>query len=136
VRGFPHAYAATRVDVVPPAQGMSEFVSWVKSFPEEYGRPVCVAYPAGFDFSWIYSYLTYFDIPSPFNWAALDIRTLAMALGNTTYSGATKRDWKKRWKSKRRHNHVAVSDAIEQGESFIVMLKELRELHDPSESHT
>jgi hypothetical protein len=45
-------------------------------------------------------------------------------LGETSTTRAGKRDWPKRWKSKKRHKHVALSDAIEQGESFMKMLME------------
>src|SRR5213082_2454026 len=46
-RQHPEAWAATRQDVEPPETALPRYLAWVKALP---GKPVFVAYPAGFDF--------------------------------------------------------------------------------------
>src|SRR5947208_8154294 len=41
------AYDATRVNLEAPESALPRYVEWIDSLP---GRPVFVAYPAGFDF--------------------------------------------------------------------------------------
>jgi hypothetical protein len=118
----PEAWAATRESPRDPAVAMPEYVAWLASLA---GRPVFVAYPAGFDFTFVYWYLHRFTGDSPFSHSALDIKTLAMALLRTPYRDSTKRKMPRRWHSARRHTHVALDDAIEQGELFCNMLAEL-----------
>src|SRR5512145_203927 len=43
----PAAWEACRTEIVSVEGAMQQYVSWVKGLP---GRPVFVAYPAGFDF--------------------------------------------------------------------------------------
>ena len=73
----PAAWAACRIDPQPPAAAMADFAAWLKALP---GRPVFVAYPAGFDFTFVYWYLVRFTGDSPFSHAALDMKSMAMAL--------------------------------------------------------
>ena len=73
----PEAWAACRRDLQEPAVAMAEYVAWVKGLP---GRPVFVAYPAGFDFLFVYWYLMRFAGESPFSFSALDVKTFAMAV--------------------------------------------------------
>ena len=49
--GQPKAWAACRVDTRPPGEVMSEYCGWVEGLP---ARPVFVAYPAGFDFTFVW----------------------------------------------------------------------------------
>lgn len=119
----PEAWEACRKDCVHPAIVMQKFVAWVSALP---GTPVFVAYPAGFDFTYVYWYMMNFCGYSPFSFSALDIKTLAMALLNGSYRNATKRNMPKRWFDDLPHTHVAVDDAIEQGALFCNMLAELR----------
>jgi hypothetical protein len=122
----PEAWEATRRDARDPAVVMPEYAAWLATLP---GRPVFVAYPAGFDFTFVYWYLHRFTGESPFSHSALDIKTLAMALLRSPYRDATKRNMPRRWHSAQRHTHVALDDAIEQGELFCNMLAELLGTH-------
>ena len=47
-----------------------------------------------------------------------------MALMKTEYRGSTKRAMPRRWFDPRRHTHIALDDAIEQGALFCNMLAE------------
>ena len=78
----PEAWAACRKDLEPPELAMARYVSWIKSLQ---GRPVFVAYPAGFDFTFVYWYLIKFVGESPFSHSALDIKSFAMAMLKTGY---------------------------------------------------
>jgi hypothetical protein len=117
----PEAYAATRVDTRPPEVAMREYVEWVESFKT--GSPVFVAYPAGFDFTFVYWYMIRFAGRSPFSFSALDMKSYAMAKLGTPYRQSTKRNMPKAWFSDKPHTHKALDDAIEQGELWIAMLK-------------
>jgi hypothetical protein len=120
-RQHPEAWQATRTDVEDPARAMPRYLAWVKGLP---GRPVFVAYPAGFDFLFVYWYLIRFAGESPFSFSALDIKTYAMALLKTEYRESVKRNMPKRWFDPLPHRHVALDDALEQGALFCNMLAE------------
>ncbi|HZT80440.1 MAG TPA: hypothetical protein VFA26_09465, partial [Gemmataceae bacterium] len=83
-----------------------------------------VAYPAGFDFLFVYWYLIRFAGESPFSFSALDVKTYAMAMLKTEYREATKRNMPRRWFDDLPHTHQALDDAIEQGALFCNMLAE------------
>jgi hypothetical protein len=50
----PDAWAACRANPQPPAQVMQTYHSWLVALP---GKPIFVAYPAAFDFMFVYWYL-------------------------------------------------------------------------------
>jgi len=125
----PEAWAATRTDLEEPAEAMDRYVAWIRTLP---GRPVFVAYPAGFDFLFVYWYLIRFTGASPFSFSALDVKTYAMALLRTEYRESVKRNMPKRWFDKLPHSHVALDDALEQGALFCNMLAENRARADDS----
>jgi 3'-5' exoribonuclease-like protein len=100
----PDAYSATRTNMVPPEQAMREFVAWVDSIEAGYKlKPVFVAYPAGFDFTFVYWYMMRFVGRSPFSFSALDMKSYAMAKLGTSYCNSTKRNMPKEWFSADKH---------------------------------
>ena len=117
------AFDATRVNLEQPQIAMRRYVDWLKALP---GKPVFIAYPAGFDFLFVYWYLIRFVGESPFSFSALDLKTYAMALLNTEYRETVKKNMPKRWFDPLPHTHVALDDAIEQGALFCNMLAENR----------
>lgn len=116
----PEAWAACRKDLESPAAAMARYLAWIQTLQ---GRPVFVAYPAGFDFLFIYWYLIRFVGESPFSHSALDMKSFAMAQLKKDYRESTKRNMPKHWFDKLPHTHVALDDAIEQGALFCNMLK-------------
>jgi hypothetical protein len=52
-QSHPEAYRATRIDLEEPEAAMRRYADWVGALP---GKPVFVAYPAGFDFLFVYWY--------------------------------------------------------------------------------
>ncbi len=117
----PDAWAAARRDLQDPTAAMRAYVAWLKQLP---GTPVFVAYPAGFDFLFVYWYLIRFAGESPFSFSALDVKTYAMAMLKTEYRQSVKRNMPKRWFDPLPHTHLALDDAIEQGAMFCNMLAE------------
>ena len=121
--GQPEAWAAARSDLEAPRAAMHRYLAWVETLP---GRPVFVAYPAAYDFLFVYWYLIRFTGRSPFGHRALDIRSYAMALLGTTFARAGKEGMPQRWFDELPHTHVALDDAIAQGALFCNMRAERR----------
>jgi hypothetical protein len=120
-QSHPEAYQATRTGLETPEAAMRRYADWVGALP---GKPVFVAYPAGFDFLFVYWYLIHFTGKSPFSFSAVDVKTYAMALLKRGYRECTKRNMPKRWFDPAPHTHVALDDALEQGALFCNMLAE------------
>lgn len=118
----PEAWSAQRENIQSPELAMPKYSSWLESLP---GKPVFVAYPAAFDFMFVYWYLIRFTGKSPFSHSALDIKTLAMALLKIGYRDSTKRRMPRHWFDEKPHTHLALDDAIEQGALFCNMWQEL-----------
>jgi len=116
----PQAWAACRQDLQEPELAMRAYVKWIKSLG---GKPVFVAYPAGFDFSFVYWYLMRFVGESPFGHSALDIKTYAMALLKGDYRSSTRRNMPREWFDDFPDTHIALDDAIGQGALFCNMLQ-------------
>jgi hypothetical protein len=120
----PQAWEACRKDLQTPASAMKSYVAWIKSLK---GKPVFVAYPAGFDFLFVYWYLINFAGESPFSHSALDMKSFAMAVMKRDFRDCTKRNMPKHWFDEFPHTHVALDDAIEQGAIFCNMLRESKQ---------
>ena len=116
----PEAWSACRVNLQKPENAMRTYVEWLRSLR---AKPVFVAYPAGFDFLFVYWYLMRFVGESPFSHSALDMKSYAMAVLKTEFRQSTKRNMPKHWFDNLPHTHVALDDAIEQGALFCNMLK-------------
>jgi hypothetical protein len=115
----PEAWSACRANPREPSEVMPEYVRWLRSLP---GKVVFVAYPAAYDFMFVYWYLIRFAGESPFSHSALDIKSYAMALLGTDYRESTKRNMPANWFDDVPHTHVALDDAIGQGALFCNML--------------
>jgi len=117
----PEAWAACRTDLQDPALAMKNYIDWLKSLP---GKVVFVAYPAAYDFMFVYWYLIRFTGESPFSHSALDIKTFAMAMLKKPYRESTKKNMPSRWFDDLTHTHLSLDDAIEQGALFCNILAE------------
>lgn len=131
-KAHPDAYQAATHSQRDPQSAMEMFSNWVRETAQLHDgqgtsgslSPVFVGFPAGFDFLFVYWYLIRFTGKSPFSFSALDGKTYAMALLGNPYRKSTKRNYLKEWFPKNSpHTHVAVQDAIEQGEIFCNMLR-------------
>jgi hypothetical protein len=117
----PAAWEACRREPRPPERVMKDYVAWLKGLP---GSPVFVGYPAAYDFLFVYWYLMRFAGESPFSHSALDVKTYAMAMLRKDYRASVKRAMPRHWFGTHPHTHVALDDAIGQGELFCNMLAE------------
>lgn len=113
-----------RKDARPPKEGVGAFVSWVNQLSAEHKLPpVCVAYPAGFDFTFLYYYIRFFGFDSPFSFSCLDIKSYAAAKLGVPYRKAVKKNMPKSWfKGLPPHTHKGLDDAREQGLLFLNIL--------------
>ena len=74
---------------------------------------------------WIEWYCQRFATTSPFRRRAIDVKTLAMVAMGAGYQATKKASLPKHWRAVAAHTHVALEDAVEQGELFINIVREL-----------
>lgn len=117
------AWKLCRADQRDPAAAMTEYRAWLEGLP---GKPVFVGYPAAFDFMFVYWYLVRFTGGSPFSHSALDLKSFAMAVLGTDFRDTTKRNMPRDWFGPTPHTHVALDDAIGQGELWLAMRRAAR----------
>ena len=124
----PEAWKQARKNATIPEVAMKSFIDFVRQTSGPRHQPIFVAYPAGFDFTFVYWYLIQFARTSPFSFSALDMKSYAMALLKKPYRESTKKNFPERWFSKKwEHNHHALDDAIGQGIMFLRMKQEAEE---------
>lgn len=106
-----------------PRQAMAEAAEWVRSMSENC-RPVLVAYPVAFDWSFLCWYFeTFAPDGSPFGHSScLDIRTLYQAIAGTVFDRSGKKTMPYFLRPEHPHTHNSLDDAIEQGELFANLL--------------
>jgi len=120
----PEAWEACRKDLQSPKEAMEQFKEWMYSYGN---KPVLVAWPCGFDFTFLYWYMTKFLGKSPM-FSCLDMRSFAMAKLGTGYRDCNKSRLPSAWMShKNKMPHIAVEDAVFQGKMFMNMMKDTNE---------
>jgi hypothetical protein len=108
----------------PPEQAMRELVAWLSDVCGSDGRPVMVAYPASFDWMFLYWYLMRFTGSSPFGHSGcLDMKTMYAVRAGVPLRQAVKRLMPRELLSTRKHTHHALDDAIEQAELFANLMR-------------
>ncbi len=102
-----------------PAPAMTAASRWVRGLASE-GRPVLVAYPLSFDWTWLYWYFTRFSSEgSPFNHSGcFDLKTAIAVKAQIPISAAGRNHLALPLRSQLTHTHHALQDAIEQAEIF------------------
>lgn len=102
-----------------PSAAMNEAAAWIRSVAGE-ARPVLVAYPLSFDWSWLYWYFVRFAATgSPFDHSrCFDIKTAFAVKARLPITRAGRSRLPLQLRSARAHTHHAVDDAIEQAEIF------------------
>jgi hypothetical protein len=113
---------------IDPDAAMLHFKGWVEEQARQIGaRPVYVAYPLSFDWSFTHWYFEhYLGFKSdPFGFSnALDIKTLFSALSRRALLGSTKKNMPREVKDVAQpHTHNALDDAIGQGELFANLIQ-------------
>ena len=102
-----------------PEQAMCDAARFIRESSGE-GRPVLVAYPLSFDWSWLYWYFIAFHAEgSPFEHSrCFDIKTALAVKAKIPVSSAGRSKLPEVLKTSRKHSHNALEDAIEQAEIF------------------
>jgi hypothetical protein len=107
-----------------PAAAMADLVAWVEDLAGRHrARPVFAAYPASFDWMFVYHYLIVFTGRSPFGFSGvLDMKSFYAARAGVVYAAATKRSMPRHVLSDRPHTHNALDDAREQADLLANLL--------------
>jgi hypothetical protein len=107
------------LDGEAPVDAMTDAAAWVQE-QSATDRPVLVAFPASFDWLFLYWYFVrYSEKGSPFDFSScLDMKTLFQQRAGVVFDRAGLGDLPAAVKSDRPHTHNALEDAIEQGEVF------------------
>ena len=102
-----------------PNEVMTEAFHWVLANAGG-GKPVLVAYPLSFDWTWLYWYFVQFcKSGSPFDYSrCFDIKTAVAVKAGIPIADAGRSRLDVSLSSKRPHTHHAIDDAIEQAEIF------------------
>jgi hypothetical protein len=102
-----------------PKDAMSDASRWVQSVAG-HAKPVLVAYPLSFDWTWLYWYFVSFSSDgSPFDYSrCFDIKTALAVKAAIPISEAGRSRLPPSLVSHRQHTHHALDDAIEQAEIF------------------
>jgi len=115
---------AQRRDGAEPARAMAELAGWVEDLARRHeARPVFAAYPASFDWMFVYHYLIAYHGSSPFGFSGvLDMKSLYAARSGAVFGAATKRSMPRHLLSSRPHTHHALDDAREQADLLVNLL--------------
>jgi hypothetical protein len=102
-----------------PTTAMTEAAEWVTALAGA-ARPILVAYPLSFDWSFLYWYFTRFSSAgSPFNHSqCFDIKTAFAVKARIPIASAGRRRLMPSLRSNGIHTHNALDDAIEQAQVF------------------
>lgn len=102
-----------------PRRAMTEANRWICEFAGS-DRPVLVAYPLSFDWSWLYWYFIKFSADgSPFGHSrCFDIKTAVAVKAHIPISESGRSQLPKPFRSNRKHSHNALDDAKEQADIF------------------
>jgi len=138
--GYPDILREALADPKPPEEVMHRFVAWARTLGGD-DKVTLVASPAGFDGMFVNWYavrstgLGYDRLP--WKHRVLDLRTYAAATLRIPYHDAHESAIAKMidFEPSVPHNHVAVQDAREQGETFMALLRHnlARDANQPPE---
>ncbi len=103
----------------PPEIALSDACDWVRANAGA-GKPVLVAYPLSFDWTWLYWYFIRFSARgSPFGYSrCFDLKTAFAVKGKLPISRAGRVRLDASLMPKHQHTHHALDDAIAQAEIF------------------
>jgi Exonuclease len=104
---------------ISPEVAMNEGRQWIEEIAGN-AKPVLVAYPLSFDWSWLYWYFVRFSSKgSPFNHSlCFDIKTAFAVKAGIPIAEAGKSKLLPKLRPQGKHTHHALEDAVEQAEIF------------------
>lgn len=102
-----------------PTRAMTAAAEWVKRIAGN-AKPVLVAYPLSFDWTWLYWYFVRFaSRGSPFGYSqCFDIKTAVAVKGRLPIWKAGRSRLPSALHSQHQHTHHALDDAVEQAQIF------------------
>ena len=125
----PRAWEELQKERQAPGRVMQQYFEWLQTLcTDPDATLVFVAYPAVFDFAYVHWYLIHFVGVDPFGFSALDLKTYAMATLDLKFSETYKSNMPKEWLNRNHPPHVALADAIEQGEMFFAIRQAIQKL--------
>jgi DNA polymerase III epsilon subunit-like protein len=105
-----------------PSAAMRAAADWLRARCAG-GEPVLVAYPLGFDWSWIHWYFVRYTGTSPFKHSrAFDLKTAVAVTEGIPISHAGRARLPKALMADHEHTHHAADDAIAQAEIFAKLM--------------
>lgn len=116
--------ARLTIEGLAAEEAMTQAADWVRKLTGN-DRPVLVAYPLSFDWTWLYWYFTRFSrTGSPFNHSScFDIKTAYAVKAGIPVAEAGRSQLIEQLQSARPHRHHALDDAIEQAEIFVKLFR-------------
>lgn len=108
-----------------PSEVMIKFALWLKNLP---GVPVFLAWPTGYDFSFLYFYSALLPGHQPLGYQALDVRSFCTGLYASSFWAATDlipEEYTQLLPEERAHHPV--TDSKQQGRAFIRLLADAEE---------
>ena len=104
---------------VDPAVAMRDLAFWIADTAGD-NRPIVCAYPAAFDWAFLYWYLRRFGPePGPMSFSScLDIKTMYAVKARVPFGRAGLDDLPASLRSSRSHTHNALDDALQQADVF------------------
>ena len=107
-----------------PVAVMTDAARWIRGIAGS-GKPILVAYPLSFDWSWLYWYFTNFAMGgSPFNHSlCYDVKTAFAVKAGVPISEAGRSKLLPSLRPKSTHTHHALDDAKEQAEVFATVFR-------------
>ncbi|RIK34173.1 MAG: DNA polymerase III subunit epsilon [Chloroflexi bacterium] len=109
----------------PPRDAMAQFAAWTRAQAHD-ARAVFVGFNAAFDWSFVnYYFVKFLGVDAnPFGYMALDIKSYAMGVYNTTFGATSMRHLPPEIHPPNTPlSHNALDDAIQQAEIFERLLK-------------
>lgn len=102
-----------------PREAMTAAAKWVASLSGDF-KPVLVAYPLSFDWSWLFWYFVMFSKSgSPFSYShCFDLKTAFATKAHLPISESGRSNLPFHLRAASSHTHHALDDAIEQAEIF------------------
>ncbi len=126
------SYKKATSNQIEPNVAIKNYIEWIKNLEKKHNsRAVFIAYPATFDFMFVYWYMIKLCGESPFSFTALDIKTLAYSVmkkesNKTSFYNVKKSTMPKSWIEKIEEKHDALSDAKQQAKLFTKIMEELK----------
>lgn len=121
-QGYPVAWEKCRQNQEAPEVVMRRYAEWLD---EHSSQPIFIGYPASYDFMFVYWYLYFFTGKASFGYAALDIKSYAMAtLKAGSWTTFRKSSIPEYLQSKHPHDHTPLNDAMHQAELFANLYRE------------